>query len=349
VNDHNDHKEMNRFSRTVISDIAEKSGVSVTTVSRVLHGHKDVASATRNKVLLYINQLGYVPQRSARPDNTLLGLSIPFFNDFFGFIAEGVYNSLQGRNAQCIVMHTNNRYAVEVAQMQQLLSQHISGMIFMLPQQSAEELLELKRQGLPFVVTDPLVPLPDEIPVVMVENISATMLVMEHLLTLKHRRIAIITGPPHWGMNVDRSTGYYAALAGAGIPIDPALIREGRLTAESGEEVAEQLLMLENPPTAMFAFNDAMAIGAMHAIMKKGLRVPNDISVVGFDDALPDLPYITPALTTIRHPLIEIGRLAGDIVFRLLHHQPLDATHIKLSTRLVMRESTAICKKANEV
>jgi LacI family transcriptional regulator len=333
-------KDTNEFSRTVIGDIAEKSGVSSATVSRVLHGHKDVSSATRNKVLQYINELGYIPQRSTRTTTSRIGLSVPMFNSYFGHIMEGAFESLQGRDAQFVTIRTHNIHDNEAAQVKSLLSQDIHGMIFILPQESAAELLLLQKNGLPFVVTDPFVPLPNEIPTVMVENISASILAMEHLLSLGHRRIGIITGPPHWGMTINRTAGYYAALASAGIPIDPTLICEGRWTTQSGEEVGQQLLALPDPPTAIFAFNDEMAIGAMHAIIQSGRKVPEDISVIGFDDATPDLPYITPALTTLHHPLTEIGRLAVDVLYRLIQHQPLEATHIKLSARLVIREST---------
>lgn len=339
-------KSMGEFSRTVIGDIAEKSGVSATTVSRVLHGRKDVSDATRSKVMQYIHELGYVPPRAPQNARTLLGLSVPMFNNYFGKIIEGAYESLQGRDAHFIPFQTNNQYDAEVTQIQQLLSQNISGLIFILPQEPADELLKLKAKGVPFVVTDPFVALPNEIPTIIVENISASILVMEHLLSLGHRRIGIITGPPHWGSTIDRTAGYYAALASAGLPIDPSLICEGRWTPESGAEVAEHLVSLPNPPTAIFAFNDDMAVGAMHGIQKHGLRIPDDISVVGFDDASINLPYLIPPLTVIHNPLREVGRLAVDVLYRIMQHQPLEATHIKLSARLVVRESTGPCKQA---
>ena len=340
-----DHRENEGFSRTVIGDIAEKSGVSATTVSRVLHGHKDVSIVTRNKVMHYINELGYVSQRSARSTTSLIGLSVPMFNNYFGGMMDGAFETLQARNAQFITFRTNNIYDIEIYQMQQLLSRDVSGCIFILPQESPKELLELQKKGVPFVVTDPFIALPNEIPTIMVENISASMMAMDHLLTLGHKRIAIITGPPHWGMTIDRIAGYYAALASAGLPIDPALICEGRWQADSGEEVANHLLALPNPPTAIFAFNDDMAIGAIHAIRQHGLSVPEDVSVVGFDDASITIPYITPSLTTVRQPLKEIGRQAVDVLYRLIQHQPLEATHIKLSARLIIRDSSGPCKK----
>ncbi|GCE12762.1 LacI family DNA-binding transcriptional regulator [Tengunoibacter tsumagoiensis] len=333
-------RETNEVPRTVISDIAERSGVSATTVSRVLNGHKDVSAATRNKVMQYIKELGYVSHRTSRTSSAQLGITVPMFNNYFGKIIEGVYEALQGRNAQLLPIRTNNYYDAEVSQVQQLMNQEISGMIFTLPQENADELLRIKQKGLPFVVADPFRLLPDEIPTIMVENISASMIATEHLLKLGHRRIGVITGPPDWKTTIDRTTGYYAALASAGIPIDPVLICEGRWQADSGDEAARQLLALPEPPTAIFAFNDDMAIGAIYAVHASGLRVPEDISVVGCDDALDDLPYALPPLTTIHQPLREIGRIAVDVLYRIMQQQPLEATHIKLSARLIVRHST---------
>ncbi|GCE31737.1 DNA-binding transcriptional regulator CytR [Dictyobacter alpinus] len=338
-------KSSGEFTRSVMSDIAQKSGVSVTTVSRVLHGNKHVSFATRDKVMKHVNTLGYVHQRNTHKITRRIGISVPFFNTYFGDIMEGAYEAVQGRGAQFIPVRTMNDYATEVSQMQQLLQQNISGMLFLLPQQPAADLLSLKeQQGIPFVVADPFILVPDEIPTIMVENISASMLGMEHLLSLGHRRISMITGPAHWAVTINRVAGYYAALAAAGVPIDPDLICEGRWTAESGEEICHYLLSLPEPPTAIFACNDAMAIGAMHNIHRQGLKIPEDISVIGFDDASEKLPYLIPPLTTIHHPLKEIGRLSIDVLYRLMQQQPLDATHIKLSTRLIIRESTGPCK-----
>jgi LacI family transcriptional regulator len=293
----------------------------------------------------YVRESGYVSPRQARSASQLIGLTIPVFNNYFGKLIEGAYEELLERGAQFVIARTDNRYENEVPQIQQFLHQNVSGIMFILPQESPEELLELQKQGIPFVIVDPFVPLPNEVPMVMVESISASMMAMEHLLKLGHRRIAVISGPVHWKMTIDRLAGYYSTLAPAGILIDPALICEGRWTAESGYEKAEALFALPQPPTAIFAFNDDMAIGVLHAAWKHGLRVPEDLSVVGFDDALENLPYSIPPLTTVHQPLKEVGRLAIDVLYRVLQHQPLEATHIKLSARLVVRGTTGPARR----
>lgn len=333
------------FSRTVIGDIAEKSGFSTTTVSRVLNSHPDVSPATREKVLHFARKLGYFSSRQARTTTHLIGLTIPMFNNYFGAIVEGAIEALQERDAQFVIARTNNKYAQEVSQIRHFLRHDILGIMFILAQESAEELLELKKQGVPLVVTDPLLPLPSNIPVVTVENISASRDAVEHLLQLGHRRIGLVSGPGSWGSTIDRMTGYYATLAAHGIPIDTSLIRESNWMPSGGFEATRELLALPDPPTAIFAFNDDMALGVLHAAWAAGLKVPDDLSVVGFDDSLDSLPFMVPPLTTVSQPLKEIGRLSVDVLYRIIQQQPIEATHIKLSTRLIERGSTGPCRR----
>jgi LacI family transcriptional regulator len=163
---------------------------------------------------------------------------------------------------------------------------------------------------------------------------------MRHLLGLGHRRIAQITGPRGWLATEDRRRGYHAALASAGILPDPALEVESIPEIPPGRAAAEQLLDLPERPTAIFAFNDNIAIGAVQAARERGLRVPDDLSVVGFDDVEP-ATIVSPALTTVRQPLAEMGRTAVSLLNRLLVRQRFETLHIELATRLVVRESTA--------
>src|SRR5581483_825532 len=163
---------------------------------------------------------------------------------------------------------------------------------------------------------------------------------MQHLLALGHRRIAAITGPRGWIATEDRRRGYHAALAGAGILPDPGLEIESDFEITGGREAAGQLLDLAEPPTAIFAFNDNLAIGAIQAARARDMRVPDDLSVVGFDD-VELATIVTPALTTVRQPLAEMGRTAVSLLTRLLENQRIETLHIELGTRLVVRDSTA--------
>src|SRR6476619_3202462 len=163
---------------------------------------------------------------------------------------------------------------------------------------------------------------------------------MRHRLDLGHRRIAQIAGPSGWLATEDRRRGYRAALASAGILPDPALEVYSIPEVDPGREAAASLLALPDPPTAIAAFNDDTAIGAIQAARARGLRVPEDVSVVGFDD-VEHATIVTPALTTVRRPLAEMGRTGVSLLMRLLEGQRFETLHVELATRLVVRDSTA--------
>ena len=196
--------------------------------------------------------------------------------------------------------------------------------------------------GYRFVVIDPLMPLDERIPSVSAAHMSGADQAMRHLLALGHRRIAQITGPRGWVATEDRRRGYRAALASAGILPDPALEVERRSPrSRPGRDAADRILLdLPDPPTAIFAFNDDIAIGAIQAARARGLRVPEDLSIVGFDD-VEHATIVTPTLTTVRQPLAEMGRTAVSLLNRLLEGQSFETLHVELATRLVVRDSTA--------
>jgi LacI family transcriptional regulator len=212
--------------------------------------------------------------------------------------------------------------------------------VVILPEETTEELEQALSDRYPFVVVDPLLPLGDRIPTVSVAHRSGADQAMRHLLTLGHRRIAAITGPPGWLATEERCAAYHAALAAAGIRPEPAFEVASDFQVGPAEQAAATLLDLPEPPTAIFAFNDSIAFGALRAARGRGLRVPEDLSVVGFDDIEP-ATLVTPALTTVRQPLGEMGRTAVNVLVRLLERRASETPHIELPTRLVVRESTA--------
>ncbi|HXT35057.1 MAG TPA: substrate-binding domain-containing protein, partial [Chloroflexota bacterium] len=228
----------------------------------------------------------------------------------------------------------------EVTVLQRLMHRVTDGSLLILPSETKAELRQLRQHGAPFVVIDPSTPLDDTIPVVAAANWSGARVATEHLTTLGHRRIGLITGPKNWCASVDRTAGYYSALLAAGLPVAPELVREADFYVEGGRVAAHELLTLPEPPTAIFAINDNMAIGVMSAARERGLALPRDLSVVGFDDI--DLATVaSPTLTTVSQPLQEMGRIAVSMLYRQIDGQALDAHRIELSTRLVVRESTA--------
>jgi LacI family transcriptional regulator len=334
-----------RPGKATIRDIARLAGVSVATVSRVLNDRPDVAPETREAVLRHIRAHNFTTNRSARALSVgrtrLVGFTIPYVHgDYFAGILAGATEALYEEDLRAVLCPTLHEHDREVTLVDRLMQGTTDGAIVLLPEETSEELKELQTDHYPFVVVDPRRPLDDDIPTVSAAHWSGAKAATEHLLSLGHARIAALTGRRGWAAAEGRIDGYQTALAAAGVPLDPALVVEGDWQIEGGEAQALALLSLPDPPTAIFAFNDNMAIGALQAARKRGLRVPEDVSVVGFDDTQQS-QIVTPALTTVRQPLEEMGRIAVSLLTRLIDGQRVEALKIELATRLVVRGSTA--------
>jgi LacI family transcriptional regulator len=330
--------------RATIRDIAGAAGVSIATVSRVLNGRPDVSPVTREAVLRVVRERGFSMNRNARALSAgrtgLIGVTVPvvhveYFSRILGGASEALYEH-DMRIVLCPTMHERDR---EVTLLERLLQGTTDGALLLLTKESNDALKALDAQGYPFVVLDPRHPVEGR-PVVSAAHWAGAKAATEHLLSLGHRRIGAIAGPHGWVASVDRLDGYHTALAGAGVLADPDLIAKGNFTRESGHAAASQLLSLAEPPTAIFALNDEMAVGAMQAAEERGLRLPADLSIVGFDD-VEKAQIVRPALTTVRQPLAEMGRMAESLLTRLLERQPIEAMRVELATKLIVRESTA--------
>jgi LacI family transcriptional regulator len=330
--------------RRTIRQIAELAGVSIATVSRVLNGRGDVSDETRDLVTRVIRENGYTANRSARGlsggRTGLVGVLVPLvFPAYFSAIVAGAAEALSQRDLQIVLSPTGHEHDREVSVIDRLHGL-TDGALIILPEESSEELVRLLDGGYRFVVLDPLMPLDERIPSVSAAHTSGADQAMTHLLALGHRRIAQINGPSGWVATEDRRRGYRGALAAAGILPDPALEIEAEPEIGPGRDAALYLLDLPDPPTAIFAFNDNIAIGAIQAARERGVRVPDDLSIVGFDD-VEYAAIVTPALTTVRQPLAEMGRTAVSLLNRLLDGHGVETLHVELATRLVVRDSTA--------
>jgi len=259
---------------------------------------------------------------------------------YFAVIVSGAAEALYENDMRIVLCPTLHQHEREVTLLDRLMHGTTDGAVLMLPEESNAELRALQDTGYPFVVVDPRVPLDEGIPAVSAANASGARAAVQHLLSLGHRRIGAILGPREWMASTERLNGYGSALAAAGVLPDPELVVESDFSIESGEEAAAALLDLPERPTAVFGFNDNVAIGALRAAEARGLAVPGDVSVVGFDDS-EQSGLVTPALTTVRQPLAEMGRMGVSVLLRLLDHQRVEAMSIELATRLVVRESTA--------
>lgn len=331
--------------RATIRDIADLAGVSIATVSRVLNDRPDVAPETRETVLQVVREHGFSTNRGARGLSSgrtgMIGLTLPLVADaYFGPMLAGAAEALYERDLRIVLAPTLHEHAREVTLVERLMRGTTDGAILMLPEESELELRTLQRHGYPFVVVDPREPPPDGIPCVAAMHAAGAKQATEHLLELGHRRIGAITGPAGWYATEERLVGFRAALASAGILLDPELVVESDWRLPRGMEAADRLLSLPEAPTAIFGFNDNVAIGALHAAHRRGLHVPDDLSVIGFDDTAQSV-IVMPELTSIRQPLAEMGRMGVSLLTRIMDGQRLDALRLELSTTLVVRESTA--------
>jgi len=330
--------------RSTIRDVALEAGVSTATVSRVLNGSPKVSAGTRAVVLGAMERHGFTARRRrsrAMPLRDLVAVRCPYtLTDYFGVILSGVARSLRLRG-KGLFLSAEAEEGDEASLAELLRPEMTDGAVLILPPEPSAKLLDLRAQGYPFVVIDPRTALPADIAAVSAAHLTGSRLATEHLIKLGHRRIAAIAGPLNWIATDGRLLGYRAALAATGHLAPEELVQVGgEPTIAHGLEAARRLLDLPDRPTGIVAFNDKIAIGAMEAAAERNLRVPEDLSVVGFDDL--DLSrVVVPHLTTVRQPLEEMARLGVELLIRLIERREIHTLHIELATELVVRSSTA--------
>jgi LacI family transcriptional regulator, galactose operon repressor len=327
-----------------LQDVATLAGVSLATVSRVLNGHPDVSDSTRDAVLRVVREHGFSKNRAARAltggRTSLIGVTVPEVDSsYFAEILSGASEALHEQDMRVVLCPTLHEHEREVVLLDRLMHGTTDGALLLNPSESEDELRTLLNHGYPFVVVEPRTALGDGIPCVTATHSAGATAATDHLLELGHRRIGAILGPPEGLATTERLKGFHAALRAAGIAPDPSLEVPSNFKYDGGEHAAGALLDRPDRPTAIFAFNDEVAVGAMVAARARGLRIPDDLSVVGFDDTL-QARLSVPPLTTVRQPLAEIARIAVSLLNRLVENQRVDATRIELHTKLVVREST---------
>ncbi|TQJ34610.1 LacI family DNA-binding transcriptional regulator [Arthrobacter sp. SLBN-122] len=327
-----------------ISAIAAEAGVSVPTVSRVLNGRSDVSPRTRERVEALLREHGY-QRRGSRPA-VRSGLIDLVFNDLDSpwavEIIRGVEEAANEAGASTVVsaIHRSASTTSTRQWLDNVSARASDGAILVTTELDSSLRAELQRLDVPAVVIDPA-GVPDlDVPTIGATNWTGAVSATEHLTGLGHQRIGFVAGVPGLWCSRARLDGYRAGLDAAGIAFDPALVVEGDFDYESGFRAGQTLLELASPPTAVFAASDQMALGVYEAVRKKGLRVPEDVSVLGFDD-LPEARWASPPLTTVRQPLADMGKLAARTVLRMVHGEAVDSPRVELATRLVTRESTA--------
>jgi LacI family transcriptional regulator len=311
----------------------------------VINESPHVKAETRQQVLVAIQELGYVVNKQAQSlaaggRSQMIGVLVPDFGTgYTGETIRGIDAELTQRNRE-MVLYTTHRIANKEAKyITNLIKSSVAGLLMVLPINSVENIGSLIRQNFPYVLIDHQGSRQD-CPAVGATNRRGGYDATEYLIGLGHNRIGFITGTMSMGCSMDRLDGYRAALEAHRIPFSPELVFEGDYSQPLGFAGASKLLDLALPPTAIFASNDVMAIGAIDAVRNRGMRVPEDISIIGFDD-VPQATQSHPPLTTIRQPLETMGRESVQILLDLLEHPGKKVNRIELPTELVIRGTCA--------
>ena len=328
--------------RTTLATIAAEAGVSMPTVSKVVNGRRDVAPDTRARVERLLDKHHYSRtgqrrhRRSGLVDLVFNGLDSPWAVEILRGVEE--WGAIHETGvAVSSVRHGDARPASWTSA---LASHDTDGVILVTSELTDSQLGQLRSAGIPLVVVDPVNPPPSDLASVGATNWAGGLTATEHLLGLGHRRIGAIAGPGDYLCSRARIDGYRSALERGGVRFDPALVRHGDFQHEGGFIHGGELLSLRDRPTAIFAGSDQQAFGVYEAARRRGLRIPQDLSVVGFDD-LPVARWVSPPLTTVRQPLAEMGGTAAQMLGELIEGLPLRSSRVELSTELIVRESTA--------
>lgn len=332
-------------TRATIAAVAERAGVSVPTVSKVLNGRDGVSAATRERVRAILDEEGYQRRGTARrPPIGLIDFVVrDLDSQWAAELARGAELECARAGIGLVVTATHGRRIGNKQWFDHIVQRRTDGVVLVVSDLKPGAVDELRRLNVPIVMVDPLGGADPSLPTVAAANWSGGLLATEHLVGLGHRRIAIITGPAEIECAQDRLDGYRSALGRAGIPVDESLVRFGDFLPGGGRAAAAELLSLPDPPTAIFAGSDQQAAGVYEEAAARGLRIPQDLSVVGFDD-LPLCGWLSPHLTTVRQPLAEMAGLAARLVLDLGRHGGTEGAstgRVELATTFVERQSTA--------
>lgn len=338
--------------RVTINDVARASGVSCSTVSRVLSGYEFVRETTRSRVMEAVEHLGFVANLQARSlasgRSQIIGLLVPNLdNSYVGTIAQGIDQELAHANYD-LMLYTSHRHpGKESFYVSAIANGLTEGLLLVAPLVPTTYLDVLREQDFPYILIDQA-DIAENSNVVEATNRQGAYEATRYLCQLGHTRIAFITGALTIRSAVDRLEGYKAALIDCDIPVREALIIGGDYQQRTAYEATQSLLQDVSPsPTAIFASNDLSAFGAMDAVREYGLRIPEDISIIGFDD-IPQASLVYPKLTTVRQPLAQMGQVAVKMLLERIENQSRPPQRVALATQLVIRDSCGAYQAQHE-
>jgi DNA-binding LacI/PurR family transcriptional regulator len=337
----------NRRHQTTIIDIAKALGVSNSTVSRALHGHADISPETKQAVLDTAVRLDYQPNQLAhnlvKSRTNTIGMIVPeFHNPFFPNVIIGAHQVLTAAGYNLTIMQSNESYQVEMLNARAMLANRIDGLLISLTQETNnfDHLAVFEKRGIPLIMFNRVC---ESIHAgkVVVNDFEASFQAVEHLILNGYERIAHLGGPLNLLVSQERLRGYRAAMEKHGKSIEENMVIQGMLTQQKARIYGKYLLELDNRPDAIFAVNDSAAIEIMLMAMEKGIRIPEQLGVVGFSDN-PESAYIGPGLTTVRQPTIEIGTTVAEWILQLVDaDEDCEEFETKiLPTELIVRGSS---------
>ena len=337
-----------------IKDVARVAGVSPSTVSRVLAGQSSISPKTHGKVRQVMRDLNYHPHAGARSmvtgSSRTIGLvtSRPtaetFASPFFPEVIRGIGSVLEAEGYNLVLSTTQGESNQREACLQMLRGRQADGVILTVSRLGDELIDALVAEQRHFVLIGR--PADQEgrlshpnVHFVNNDNVAAAAVAVEHLVSQGHRRIAFINGSSHWVYCYDRFQGYRQGLEAGGLPFDPELVQSGKVTQEDGNRALDSLLALPEPPTAVLALDDILALGVLEQALRRGLRVPADLAVAGFN-ASPITAWTRPQLTTVRVPIYDLGSMAARMLVGLLRGIPSRPHQVVLPSQIIARGST---------
>jgi DNA-binding LacI/PurR family transcriptional regulator len=324
-----------------IFEVAHAAGVSIATVSRVANGTAQVRPRTEARVRAAMARLGYRPHAlarglAARRSHTIGLLITDILTPYFPDIVRGAQESAEAAGYAILLGDASVHTASEDLLVRRLLERRVDGLIVASSRTTDEYARQLRSEDVPVVcINGPIGQFPHAI---QIDQRKGTRLAVDHLASLGHRRIAHVTGPTGVPTRAERLAGFRAAIRDRGLEYEPALVATGVSTIEEARAATAALLALPDPPTAIFTYNDRLAVGAYQAVRAAGLSIPRDVSVVGFDD-VPLTEWIEPQLTTVRQPRREMGRIAVEILLKVLRGEPAPDL-VVTQPELIVRGST---------
>jgi len=329
-----------RRGEATVATIARLAGVSPPTVSKVLNGRSGVAEDTRQRVEALLQQHGYRRPDAVAPAAVLEVVFHALEGQAAVAIMRGVEEVARTRELAVGFSELTGRNTDRRGWVDQVLARRPTGVITVYASFTPREQARFAAAGIPLVALDPTGEPLHTTPSVGAANWNGGLAAARHLIELGHRRIAVIGGPVSYLCSRARLDGFHAAMDEAGIPVDPALVRHGRFMFDDGLAHGVALLKFHDPPTAIVCGDDLQAMGVYEAARQLGLRIPDDLSVVGFDD-IDYAQWMGPPLTTVRQPLAKMGATAAELVLRLADGEELTQTRVELATSLIVRGSTA--------